>query len=104
MFSTSSNNKKEKRACQVRVFGQVQGVLFRRFLVEKAHALSLTGWVANASEVNRLDCFVQGSADKVEQFLAACAVGPRLARVERVEVEEKKYNETLKSFEINGNS
>ena len=90
----------QKRACQVRVFGRVQGVFLRRFLRERAQTLGLVGWVKNAESENEVNCFAQGHQDMIDQFLAACASGSRLARVERVEVEKAEYNPLYCDFII----
>ncbi len=100
MFSSLDKSNSQKRACYVRVFGRVHGVLFRRFLQQTARRLNLSGWVKNADNEERVDCFVQGSNGEVDQFLAACHHGPALARVDRAEGEEAQYDDRLSTFSI----
>jgi acylphosphatase len=71
---------------RVRIYGQVQGVFFRNWAMERARSLGVRGWVRN-----RLDGSVEllafGPDEAVSSLLADCRIGPPSARVERIEVE-----------------
>lgn len=73
------------RAVHVRICGRVQGVSFRIWTKRRADALGLSGWVRNRAGGD-VEAFFSGRADAVEVMLAACREGPRLARVEKVEL------------------
>ena len=66
------------------ITGRVQGVGYRAWAVEQATMLGLTGFVRNRRD-GSVEAVVQGPADRVERFVAACRRGPRLARVEGVD-------------------
>ncbi|MBX3561137.1 MAG: acylphosphatase [Sphingomonas sp.] len=72
---------------RVFVHGRVQGVSYRDWAVRAARSLGLDGWVRNRLD-GRVEMIVAGPPDAVEAMIAQCREGPRLARVDRVEVEE----------------
>ena len=73
------------RAVHVRIAGRVQGVGFRAWTERQANAFGLSGWVRNLAGGD-VEAVFLGRADRVDAMLAACRQGPRLARVEKVEI------------------
>lgn len=74
------------RSCHVLISGDVIGVSFRYYTVEKAHELGLTGWVRNTPE-GKVEGVFEGEEEAVQKMLAWIRDGgPRWARVEEVEV------------------
>lgn len=69
---------------RVRIAGRVQGVWFRAWTGERARALGLAGWVRNRRD-GSVEALFSGSADRVEEMLAACRDGPPAAHVDTVE-------------------
>jgi acylphosphatase len=65
------------------VFGRVQGVGFRYFVLRHASGLGLTGWVANQAG-GSVRCVAEGPRDQLELLLERIRVGPGSATVERV--------------------
>lgn len=65
------------------VSGRVQGVGFRWFVVEKARALRLAGWVKNRADGN-VEIAAAGDPPSLELLEAAAAAGPEGAEVEHV--------------------
>jgi acylphosphatase len=65
---------------QVLVSGVVQGVNYRWFVVDKATALGLSGWVRNLSD-GRVEAEIEGDRETVDQLISAMREGPRLAHV-----------------------
>lgn len=76
------------------VHGVVQGVGFRWFVRERARARRLAGWVKNRED-GALEFVVQGSAGDIDELLALVKVGPRGARVDRLELDETDLDDTL---------
>lgn len=68
------------------IAGVVQGVGFRDWMVVRARALGLDGWVRNLGD-GRVEALVSGPEPTVEELLRACRRGPPGAFVERI-VEE----------------
>jgi acylphosphatase len=67
------------------VHGLVQGVCFRESTRREAVHLGVDGWVRNRPD-GTVEAAVQGARPAVERLIAFCEQGPRLARVDRVEV------------------
>ncbi len=67
------------------VVGRVQGVGFRWFACETAHALGVAGWARNMPD-GTVVCEVAGPAHAVERFAAELRAGPPAAQVLDVRV------------------
>ncbi len=83
----------------VRVSGRVQGVCFRDATSRAAKSLGLTGWVRNLPD-GRVEAVFEGERTEVEQAISFVRQGPRLARVEDVEVHYGEYAAEFDSFSI----
>ncbi|RIH89886.1 acylphosphatase [Calidithermus roseus] len=68
------------------VSGNVQGVGYRAFAQRKAQELGLSGYAENLRD-GRVEVVAEGPKEDLEQFLRFLRQGPRLARVEQVEVQ-----------------
>ena len=68
----------------ITVRGHVQGVWYRKTTVETATRLGLTGYAMNRPD-GAVFIEVEGDGERMNEFLAWCAQGPPLARVETVE-------------------
>ncbi len=67
------------------VHGHVQGVWFRGSCQAEAQRRKVVGWVANEYD-GTVHAHLQGTPPAVESMLDWMRVGPRHARVDRVEV------------------
>jgi acylphosphatase len=78
------------------IFGEVQGVGFRYWTLNKARELGLKGWVKNLPD-SRVEAVFTGNLANVEQMIQACYSGPTGARVTKVEVDwiEPENRETF---------
>lgn len=76
------------------VRGLVQGVSFRVATQAEARRRNLVGWVRNLPD-GSVEVEAQGSPEAVELLLTWCRQGPRHARVDAVEIEERElvFNE-----------
>jgi acylphosphatase len=68
--------------------GRVQGVGFRFFAETVASREGVHGWVRNLPD-GCVEAVAEGEAEAVERFERAMRHGPRGARVERVEVDDR---------------
>ena len=82
-----------RRSVRVRVFGVVQGVGYRDWLIRRAGAAGAWGWVRNREHF--VEAVLQGPRDACDRLTHACVDGPRAARVTRVEVSRTPYDATL---------
>jgi acylphosphatase len=80
------------------VSGRVQGVGFRAATQAKAEACGVAGWVRNLSD-GSVEAAFEGDAEAVAALVAFCRSGPRLAKIERVDVREEA-SEGLSRFEL----
>lgn len=86
------------RAYRVRVRGRVQRVGYRRYLLDLAQDLVLTGYVGNERD-GSVTAFVQGEVDALKDFLEAIRE-PHLGVVREVVLEEAEPKPDLDFFEI----
>lgn len=71
---------------QVTITGRVQGVGYRAWVVHRAKAHDLEGWVRNRRD-GSVEALFAGPADVVAAMIASCRRGPSHARVEAVQEE-----------------
>lgn len=71
-------------ARRFRVSGRVQGVGFRAFVVARARALALDGWVRNEPD-GAVTVLAAGPPAALDRLAAELAQGPPAARVAAVE-------------------
>lgn len=84
---------------EIKIFGRVQGVWFRRSAQEQARSLGLCGYARNVSD-DSVHIEVEGDKDKLGRFLSWCEKGPAVARVADIRF---KYSQELtgyKNFEV----
>ncbi len=77
---------KEHKAVRIIISGRVQGVWFRGWTVEQATMLGLDGWVRNRAD-STVEALIVGPEGPVDQLIALCRKGPRLAKVDNVEIQ-----------------
>lgn len=65
--------------------GRVQGVWYRKWVMDTANEKGLSGWVRNTGS-NGVEALIKGPKDQVEEIIEACYEGPSLARVDSVDV------------------
>ena len=83
-----------------RIYGRVQGVGFRYFVVREAEKLGLVGWTANLSD-GSVEVRAGGKAKALERFRESLARGPAHSIVERVaELEFVENLEKVRGFAI----
>ena len=81
------------------VRGDVQGVGFRYFVQRKAQQLGLTGWVRNNDD-GTVELVAEGRRSDLEQLKQALEVGPRGARVDRVDAQWSGATGNLRGFDL----
>ena len=83
------------------VYGDVQGVGFRYFLMREAQRLGLRGWVRNRDD-GTVEFVAEGSRSDLESLKQAAAHGPSMARVERVDGQWSAAAGNLAAFDLTG--
>jgi DNA ligase D-like protein (predicted 3'-phosphoesterase) len=92
--------QKGQKAVRATVRGAVQGVGFRDAVVRRAREFGALGWVRNQDDGTVL-VHAEGPEAAVDELLAHLGKGPRMARVETVEVDDVKV-EGHEQFAIRG--
>lgn len=75
------------RVTRLQVEGRVQNVGYRVFVAREAGRLHLRGFVRNRRD-GSVETLVEGSPDKVEEFLTLATKGPKTVLVEKFDVAE----------------
>jgi acylphosphatase len=84
---------------KVRISGRVQGVWFRQSTREKAAELGVTGWVRNCPD-GCVEAVFEGNHMIVNAIIEWCQQGPKMARVDHVDIEWLDTVAGLSTFEI----
>jgi acylphosphatase len=79
--------------------GDVQGVGFRFFLIHRARAMALKGWVTNRDD-GAVEFVAEGSRRDLGQLERAAQAGPPTARVASIEVSWSRATGGLDPFGI----
>lgn len=95
----SQHDRNDNQELHVWVSGEVQGVGYRYFVVEKALSLGLRGYVRN-EENGDVEVLVQGTRAALEQLLALLRQGPSAAEVSEVHVNWGQPTQYLSGFNI----
>jgi acylphosphatase len=87
------------RAILTRVYGKVQRVGYRRFVLDTAQELGLSGYVRNEKD-GSVTIFAQGEDALVEKFIETLKSPPPPAHVRSIDVKDTRVRPTLKYFTI----
>lgn len=89
----------EVRAVHLIVKGRVQGVGFRYFVLTKAQARGVKGWVRNRMEGD-VEVHVEGSPLAVGDLIEDIRRGPTYGRVDFVDEAEIEATGSFQGFDI----
>lgn len=88
-----------KARAHIFVSGWVQGVFFRDHTQRWASSLQLTGWVRNLKD-GRVEVIAEGDKQGIEDLISKLKEGPRMARVENVDVSWENYTGEFSEFSV----
>lgn len=83
--SGTDTGQADQERLLLRVHGRVQGVGYRATAYERAVEIGVTGWVRNLDN-GVVELLAEGSPDQLDRLLLWCRKGPRLARVDEVDI------------------
>ena len=81
----------------ITIHGNVQRVGFRFAAIEQALELGLTGIVKNYED-NKVIIEVEGEIDPLKHFLRWCHIGPKGAKVDKVDYESSEELQKYETF------
>lgn len=90
----------KQEAIHAIIYGLVQRVHFRIFVLQNARVMGLTGYVRNLSSEKALEVVAEGERKKLKQLVRQLKKGPKTARVQRVVVNWSKYSGGYNHFGI----
>jgi len=99
MRSMNKNSQSSIEELHAYVYGRVQGVGYRYFVVQKAHTLALHGYARNESD-GSVEVLAQGPRPALEQLLSYLRQGPSAARVRDVRVTWSTPTEHISGFHV----
>ena len=82
------------------VYGRVQGVYFRYFVLTLARQLGLTGYVRNLANGNAVEVQAEGDKLQLDKLLEQLKTGPPRAWVKRVEIDWSGHSGEFTDFHI----
>jgi acylphosphatase len=82
------------------VHGRVQGVNFRYFVIQKARALGLKGYVVNLRNGISVEVYAEGEKSKLNELLSSLYIGPSRADVDHLDVKWSEALGLLNRFEV----
>lgn len=89
----------EQRRFVVR--GRVQGVGFRLFVVRRANALGITGWVRNLPDGQAVEAVAQGTPAQLDEFARdTMRVGPGGAVVHEMAQDTEPVEQRFDAFDV----
>ncbi|MGC8867429.1 MAG: acylphosphatase [Elusimicrobiales bacterium] len=71
----------------LKIYGRVQGIGYRWFVVEQAIKYNLLGWVKNCDD-GSVECAVKGLRENIEKFIVDIKTKHPIARVEKIEIND----------------
>ena len=77
----------DSAAIRAVVRGRVQAVGFRDYVETRARTLRLSGYVRNLPDGRSVEVIAEGPRTALEQLIAHLREGPRMSRVDTVDVE-----------------
>ena len=89
----------DRASLHVAVSGIVQGVFYRRFVLQEATRLSVQGRVRNLYD-GRVEVEAEGERQKLEQLVKKLHKGPSGAQVADVATEWSEYRAEFKDFRV----
>lgn len=89
------------RRIQAKIYGRVQGVGFRAFVLHQAQALDLAGTVRNVYFPSRhVDVVAEGPQPELQSFISLLHQGPPMSRVDKIDLAWSNPTGTPAHFRI----
>lgn len=83
----------------IRIFGEVQGVWFRKSVKDQAIRIGISGIVMNEPD-GTVFIIAKGNKEQLDEFIAYCSQGPELAIVKNLHIEEEDDVKEFEGFQI----
>jgi len=87
-----------KKSVRLYITGSVQGVFFRLFVKQNAEKIGVNGFVRNLED-GRIEIFLEGDSDKVNQMTEICKKGPKHSQIRNVEIKPETF-QGFRNFKV----
>jgi acylphosphatase len=87
-----------KKSVRLYISGTVQGVFYRAFIKENAEKLNVKGFVRNLED-GRVEVFLEGDANPVNEMIGLCKKGPKHSQIEKVEEKPERFQD-FREFKV----
>jgi acylphosphatase len=88
-----------KKAKRFVVQGTVQGVFYRRFVLDHALSLGLKGFVRNLGSGD-VEVVVEGELDSINRLASLLREGPSHSQIRNISVEDRKWSGEFADFKV----
>ena len=78
--------------------GSIQSMFFDQFIKDNSDRLGLRGFLRKLED-GRIEIFIEGNYDKLEEMIAICKRGSKHAQIRNFEEREEKFQD-FKDFRI----
>jgi acylphosphatase len=78
------------KTIRIKISGQVQGVLFRKFIADEAKKIGVKGHVRNL-ESGDVEVVAEGSPEQIDEITALCKKGAPHSVVKNVDIQELNH-------------
>jgi acylphosphatase len=92
-------NPSDIQRLHARVYGRVQGVGFRYFVLNSAVELGLAGWARNRRD-GTVEVVAEGELDLLKQLVGVLQRGPRSSAVSKIQTDLQVASGEFASFFI----
>ena len=89
----------QRMQLHVLISGKVQGVGFRNFTQRNAQQLGINGYAKNLPN-GQVEVVAEGDKAQLDALVALLRKGPRYARVDSLEIDERAFTAEYKTFSI----
>lgn len=87
-----------KKSKRLFITGNVQGIFFENFIMENARKWNIRGFIRKLED-GRMEVFLEGDGENVENMAQICKRGDRHTQVRNVEEKEERFQD-FKDFKI----
>jgi acylphosphatase len=87
-----------KKAVRVSIFGTVQSVFFRQFILESAEKTGVKGYVRNKAD-GSVEAWFEGEDLNVKKMIELARQGPKHAVINKVDIKDENF-QGMKEFKI----
>jgi acylphosphatase len=87
-----------KKAVRLFITGNMQSMFFKQFIKENADIHKVKGFL-RILEDSRVEIFIEGDSQDVNQMVEVCKIGPKFTTVRKVEEKDERF-QGMKEFKV----